>query len=220
MIIAVPEGQTLQYKQEEGDWYMEAINTSGAPNSEADFVVEHGFYALSDEAGNEVMPSDVNFFIYAMEKVLSNCEDSNRSCTIDQELSRKIDFGDGYKILRIAYQIGGENDQSSVFFYESLLVYGDEILSVITVLNVGKNSAMQTCFENNTEQSCGAEFWHPASLMIATLLTTFSNLAVDDANISITQLEYDCENCNSEIDDTEDDAEYYEEDDTESSDEY
>ncbi|MEH6637205.1 MAG: serine protease [Halioglobus sp.] len=200
LVIAVPAGRPLVYQQEDGDWTLGATDTSG---EQATMTIQHGRYQFEDANGDAIDPSHDDFFEFAVDSDLKVCESEALTCSLQDEHFRLVDFGAGNRILRVGYDIENESDGDRVYLYKSLIVKGDNVLVVETILNFGEGSTVLRCFEEGSAENCGESFWGPASFMLSAALTSISSLGVEGIEpVVITPFDYECENCEEDPADT------------------
>jgi hypothetical protein len=112
LIIAVPKGQGLRYDDDgSGEDRLRSISEVLSSDN-AQILFDSGAVQVTDNLGVDVSADAAEYFQHYVAGTLAKCHDplQGKKCVLMDTLTRIIDFGEGYRILRFAVQ---EVDQTS-----------------------------------------------------------------------------------------------------------
>jgi hypothetical protein len=147
--------------------------------------VGHEQFTFTLDDGTEIGPGHDDFMMEALDYYLGECEDRFENCEIDPDLFRAVEYSDGSSIMRAAV-VGEDSDGTATYSYHSVVISGGELLEVQTLINLGEDSAVSKCIDEETASACGAAYWQPASFMLANLLTNITGRPVGEEPLIIT----------------------------------
>lgn len=196
LIIAVPEDRELGFELVDDGFELFAIDST---EKEAMVYIKYGDAKVQNSIGEFIYSDNENFLNYLVDDALrsASCEAESRYCEIKNDEFRVVDYGQGYKILRLgfyAYDLD-ENEQpiNVIVNQYSYALQDEKLLTVDTVINFENDSALSQCFMEDNAQACGESFWEPASFMLANALTTFSGVVESDNILIPRHFEYACD---------------------------
>ncbi len=191
LIIAVPEGQALKLDQDEYYWALvaEGEDSDTLIAVPATLTVDHALEGSTyqDSNGREVHPSDDGYFAAYVAHLKQMWAKTGRTMTLDSGLWNDIRYENGNKILRLGYTLESPDSDYIGYYYESLLVKGEEVLQVEADLDVSADSEVTRCLQEGTADVCGDPYWRQVSFMLAGQLSSFASLGANADRILATE---------------------------------
>jgi S1-C subfamily serine protease len=202
VIVTTPQGVHLEQL---GDGSNRII---GIDNKGLGDVLVQQITNIELEDGTTASPMQEDYLQHAVTHELEQegCKFSTIHCELEPSQFQLLDYGQGNKILRVAFFIGytDENNNDAVDYkLLSIVQRNDKALLVST--RIGLNDDILACI-NGEEPRCNDDYWTAASFVLANGLTSFSDSVIEtseQANFTsktqhrypqLTDFAYSCQN--------------------------
>ena len=184
LIIAIPTGQGLRFGDDgEGDEWLLSENGDTTNGFTGIRFAHSSFSDVTDDLGNVVEPSSVEYFQHLVNSIIIDCNDPDFTyCYLDSKSMRTIDFGGGTKILRMGVTTYDYSNNAESYDYYSIAVKDNSPFGAQARIQAAGNTkaGLFPCLISDVPVTCNDTPVARGQLsqLIGAHLTSFSGLAV------------------------------------------